>query len=164
MEHVKKFLVELPLFASFSLEKMEELLDHCYFRSYAPGEEIIQIGQPGQFLGILLSGRADAIIPSKTGKRIKIGEIRQGGFLGETSLLTGEPTNADVIAAEKCELFLIPPEIPSFDLEEKPIDEEKLKQFLCDERDFSLDRVEKAISSVSAARAGGGQTSLEKWF
>jgi acetate kinase len=110
MEHINKFLMGLPLFEGFSSEKMEELIDHCYFRSYAPGEEIIQMGQPGQFLGIILSGSAKAMIPSQTGKRIKIGEIKQGGFLGETSLLTGEPTNADVIAVEKCELFLIPPE------------------------------------------------------
>lgn len=110
MEHIKEFLAGLPLFEVFSLEKMDELIDHCYFRSYAPGEEIIQMGQHGQFLGIVLSGIAKAMIPSKTGKRIKIGEIKQGGFLGETSLLTGEPTNADVIALEKCELFLIPPE------------------------------------------------------
>jgi acetate kinase len=110
MENIRTFLGGLPLFEGFSPDNMEELIEHCYFRSYAPGEEIIQMGQQGQFLGILLSGEAEAIITSATGKRIKIGEIKQGSFLGETSLLTGEPTNADVIAREKCELFLIPPE------------------------------------------------------
>ncbi len=110
MENIKEFLKGLPLFEGFSPEKMEELIEHCYFRTCAPGEEIIQMGRHGLFLGIILTGRAKAIIPSKTGKRMKIGEIKEGGFLGETSLLTGEPTNADVIAEEKCELLLIPPE------------------------------------------------------
>jgi acetate kinase len=110
MENIEKFLGGMPLFEGFSQEKMTELIDHCYFRAYAPGEVIIQMGQHGQFLGILLSGKAEAIIPGESGKRIKIGHIKQGGFLGETSLLTGEPTNADVIAVEKCELFMIPPE------------------------------------------------------
>jgi acetate kinase len=111
MDHIIEFLAELPLFEGFSQEKMEELVDNCYFRSYVPGEVIIQMGQQGQFLGIMLEGEAEAIIPIRSGKRIKIGEIKQGGFLGEISLLTGEPTNADVIAVKKCELVLIPPEI-----------------------------------------------------
>lgn len=110
MEHILQFLAGLPLFEGFSAEKMEELIDNCYFRTYAPGEVIIQMGQHGRFLGIMLDGEAEAMIPSRSGKRIKIGEIKQGGFLGEISLLTGEPTNADVIAVTKCELFLIPPE------------------------------------------------------
>jgi acetate kinase len=110
MEHIAQFLAGLPLFESFSQKALEELIDNCYFRTYAPEELIIQMGQRGQFLGIMLDGKAEAIIPSKSGKRIKIGEIKQGSFLGEISLLTGEPTNADVIAVKKCELFQIPPE------------------------------------------------------
>ncbi len=110
MEHIEQFLAGLPLFEGFSPEKMEELIDNCYFRTYAPGEVIIQMGQHGRFLGIMIDGEAEAIIPSRSGKRIKIGEIKQGGFLGEISLLTGEPTNADVFAVKKCELFLITPE------------------------------------------------------
>jgi acetate kinase len=110
MEHIVQFLAGLPLFEGFPPEKMEELIDNCYFRNFAPGEVIIQMGQHGRFLGIMLDGEAEAMIPSRSGKRIKIGEIKQGSFLGEISLLTGEPTNADVIAVKKCELFLIPPE------------------------------------------------------
>jgi acetate kinase len=111
MEHVVKFLAELPLFEGFSPEKMKELIDNCYFRTYAPGEVIIQMGQHGRFLGIMLDGEAKAVIPSSSGERVKIGEIKQGGFLGEISLLTGEPTNADVFAVKKCKLLMIPPEI-----------------------------------------------------
>jgi acetate kinase len=110
MEHIIQFLEGLPLFEDFSQKKLEELIDNCYFGSYTPEEIIIHMGQPGRFLGIMLEGEAEAIIASKSGKRIKIGEIKQGGFLGEMSLLTGEPTNADVIAVKKCELILIPPE------------------------------------------------------
>jgi acetate kinase len=111
MENIVQFLSGLPLFEGFSKEKMEELIDNCYFSAYAPGEVVIHMGQYGRFLGIMLSGEAKAVIPGRSGKKIKIGDIKQGGFLGEISLLTGEPTNADVIAVKKCELFMIPPEI-----------------------------------------------------
>lgn len=104
------FLAGSVLFENFTPEQLEELVDNCYFRTYAPGEMIIQMGQQGRFLGIMIDGKAEAIIPSRTGKRIKIGEIKKGGFLGEISLLTGEPTNADVFAVQKCELLMIPPE------------------------------------------------------
>jgi len=110
MDHIIQFLEGLPLFEGFSKKKLEELIDNCYFRSYAPEEVIIQMGQHGRFLGIMLEGEAEAFIPGRSGKRIKIGEIKQGGFLGEISLLTGEPTNADVFALKTCELLMIPPE------------------------------------------------------
>ncbi len=111
MENIVQFLAGLPLFEAFSEKALGELVENCHFKTYAPGEMIIPMGQPGRFLGIMVDGQADAIITSKLGERIKIGEIKQGGFLGEISLLTGEPTNADVIARVECEIFVISPEI-----------------------------------------------------
>jgi acetate kinase len=110
MEKILQFIAKLPLFEGFSAKTLEELIDNCYFRSYVPGETIIQMGQRGRFLGIMVRGEAEAFIPSRSGKRIKIGEIKQGSFLGEISLLTGEPTNADVVAVKACELLMIPPD------------------------------------------------------
>jgi len=111
MEHIEKFLGELPLFKKFSQSELKRLVGKSHVKSFAPKEVIIQFGQPGRFLGIVLEGEAEAVITSKTGNRIRLGLIEQGNFLGEMSLLTGEPTSADVIALKKCEIFLIPQKI-----------------------------------------------------
>jgi acetate kinase len=103
-----QLLRSLPLFQSFSPEKLEELVEKSHTKTFAPQEVIIQFGHPGRFLGIVLEGEAEAAITSKTGERVRLGLLKKGNILGEASLLTGEPTNADVIALTRCELFLIP--------------------------------------------------------
>ncbi len=107
MEHLESFLAALPLFKGFSSEEIKKLIGMCSIQSFAPQEVIIHFGQPGRFLAIVLDGQAEARITKKTGESIRLGILRQGDFLGEASLLTGEPTNADVIAVERCRLFLI---------------------------------------------------------
>lgn len=111
MENVEKFLAGLPLFKKFAREEIRNLMEKSQIRSFAPEEVIIQFGQPGRFLGIILEGQAVAVVKNKAGEHVPLGVIKQGEFLGEMSLLTGEPTTADVIALERCKIFLIPQEI-----------------------------------------------------
>jgi len=108
MKQLFELLESLPLFQSFPREKLEELVAKSHIKTFAPQEVIIPFGQPGRFLGIMLEGEAEAVITSKTGERIRLGLLSKGNILGEASLLTGEPTNADVIALTKCQLFLVP--------------------------------------------------------
>ncbi len=111
MEDVEKFLADLPLFKKFSKEKLKKLIEKSQVRSFAPEELIIQYGQPGRFLGIILEGQALAVVTGKNGEPVPLGVIKKGDLLGEMSLLTGEPTIADVIATEKCTIILVPQEI-----------------------------------------------------
>jgi acetate kinase len=108
MNQLLELLESLPLFQSFSQDKLEELVAKSHTKLFSPQEVIIQFGQPGRFLGIVLEGEAEAVVTSKTGERVRLGLLKKGHILGEASLLTGEPTNADVIALNKCKLFLIP--------------------------------------------------------
>ncbi len=111
MEHMEEQLRGFPLFKAFAQERLRELIGRSQVRAFAPGEVIIEFGQPGRFLGVMLSGRAEALVADKTGERERIGLLERGDFLGEMSLLTGEPTSADVVALENCEILLIPQEI-----------------------------------------------------
>ena len=108
MKNILELLESLPLFQSFPREKLEELIQKSHTKAFAPQELIIPFGQPGRFLGIMLEGEAEAVITGKTGERIRLGPLNKGDILGEASLLTGEPTNADVVALTACQLFLIP--------------------------------------------------------
>ncbi len=110
MERLVTFLGQLPIFRTFSQADLDKLIEKSQLRTYAPGDVIIRFGQPGRFLGIILQGEAEAVVTDKMGKQLQLGLIKPGGFLGEISLLTGEPTTADVIALNKCEILLIPQE------------------------------------------------------
>ena len=111
MDHVEKFLSGLPLYKTFSSKELQELIEKSQVKTFDPHEVIIRFGQPGRFLGVMLEGEAEAVVTGKTSERQRLGLIKPGDFIGEMSLLTGEPTSADVIAIEECELILIPQDI-----------------------------------------------------
>ncbi len=108
MEHIAEFLKGLPLFKTFSAVELKKLIEQGRLQTFNRDDLVLEFGQPGGFLGILLEGKAKAEVTGATGERRQLGLIAPGDFLGEMSLLTGEPVSADVIALEKCQLLLIP--------------------------------------------------------
>lgn len=113
-------LHKLPLFQSYFLTDLEKLVEASQLKVFETGELIIKFGQPGRFLGIVLEGSARAEVAIQNGDRKLLGLINQGDFMGEMSLLTGEPTTADVIAQEQCKVLLIPKDIFSVSLAVNP--------------------------------------------
>ncbi len=154
MEHIDVFLKKLPLFETFSSNELQELIKRSQLKTFDPYEIMIKFGQPGSFLGVLLTGEAEAVVTRKTGERQRLGLIEPGDLLGEMSLLTGEPTSADVIALEKCEILLIPQEAFSTSLAVNPAAikviartmSERLKNRQQDEKEEAL--LEEARQSV----------------
>jgi len=62
-------------------------------------------------------------------------------------------------------IFLQPNVTSDYSLKWSKPDEEKVVSFLCGERDFSEDRVRKAVSKMSATpRSAGAKTTLESYF
>lgn len=51
-----------------------------------------------------------------------------------------------------------------YSLEWRDPDPEAIKRFLCDEHDFSEDRVQTGIDKLMRGKAERGQTTLDKWF
>jgi flap endonuclease-1 len=61
------------------------------------------------------------------------------------------------------ELFLHPDVIDNYEIKWNKPDSEKLIEFLCENHDFSVDRVEKAAERLKAA-SGARQKTLDQWF
>lgn len=59
------------------------------------------------------------------------------------------------------DLYMHPPATDDYTLEEKPLQEEALINFLCGEHNFSRERVETVIQRMKKAK---GQKSLRDWF
>ncbi len=62
------------------------------------------------------------------------------------------------------EIFLQPPVISDYTLSYESLDEDGLTDFLCNQRDFSRQRVETVIKRMKKFYASKKQTELEKWF
>jgi acetate kinase len=90
-----------PLFATFSPDALSQAARAGTVTTYEPGDVCIRQGEAGEVFGVLLSGRLEVVGDHDTPHRRRLGEIRPGECFGEMSLLTGNPTIAEIIALEK---------------------------------------------------------------
>lgn len=89
----------VDLFRGFTIQRAREILHVARRTKYPKGEQIIADGTPGDAFYIVASGVASV---RKDGDEIKT--YQAGDYFGETSLVLGQPRNADVYAATDVEL------------------------------------------------------------
>jgi flap endonuclease-1 len=85
--------------------------------------------------------------------------LRKHGRLEDLPPEIRDQLTSDIDAIR--DLYLNPPATDKYSLEEKPVQEQELIRFLCDERSFSRERVETMITRMRGAR---GQRRLSDWF
>lgn len=74
----------------------------------------------------------------------------------------GEKFEVDPL--EVREIFLRPKVVSEYELKWGEPDPEKIKEFLCEEHDFSESRVQSGVDKLTKGKRGREQISLEKWF
>ena len=92
-----------PLFATFSPEAMAEAVCAGTGVTYELGDICIRQGEAGEVFGVLICGRLEAVRGHGTDEAEKLGTIEPGECFGEMSMLTGNPTGADVVAVQPSE-------------------------------------------------------------
>jgi len=90
-----------PLFETFTAEALSEAVRAGVAVTYQPGDVCLHQGEPGEIFGVLLTGRLEAARIEGPSQREHLGYIQPGECFGEMSLLTGNPTSAEVSAVEK---------------------------------------------------------------
>src|SRR4051812_48710540 len=76
-------------------------LDEIYFLE---GQNIFNMGQPGDKMFIVESGRVELFLQDKANDRVQLGFAHKGDIFGELSLLSSEPRSASARAMEKTKL------------------------------------------------------------
>lgn len=104
--NIVEFLRKNPLFASLSAHTLAEVADKMALEEFSAGSEIIRQGEAGDKLYVIRSGSAQVEV-GEDGRWRQVATLGVGNFFGEAALLSGEPRNATVRAAEDAELYAL---------------------------------------------------------
>lgn len=95
-------LERTPLFAGLDREHLEDVVAVGQRVSFQPGQAIVERGDPGDAMYIVLSGVAEVDVGGRFHR------LQRGDFFGEMAVLAGKPREATVKAAEPVEALRIP--------------------------------------------------------
>ena len=95
-------LERTPMFAGLDREHLEDVLAVGQRVSFEPGQAIVERGDPGDAMYIVLSGVAEVDVGGRYHR------LQRGDFFGEMALLAGKPREASVKAAEPVKALRIP--------------------------------------------------------
>jgi hypothetical protein len=99
-------IVVSPLFRDFSVDEMVAVIQGLRLLTFERGGVILREGSPGGSLYTLTAGRVRAFKKDPaTGRQVQIGDLAEGAFFGEMSILTGQPRMASIVALTRCELL-----------------------------------------------------------
>ena len=98
-------IVVSPLFKDFSVDELVAVIQGLKLLSFEPGSIILTEGDPGDSMYMLTSGTVKALKKDPAGRQTGLGQLEEGSFFGEVSILTGKPRTATIVALTQCELL-----------------------------------------------------------
>lgn len=104
---LRTILAESSLMGKFTSEEIR-LLTKYFEACEAPEEAVIFVeGDCAGYLCLVIDGCLHVIKESSHGISRKIGEVCAGDWVGEMSVIDGQPNSATVLASEKTRLVLL---------------------------------------------------------
>lgn len=100
------FLKALPMFSELSLTDMKALYRVCTLRQFTPGQHLIEPGQPGKGLFVIVDGQVEIFAGADANARL-LNTLGVGGYVGEISLVQDGPTSARVTARSAVKALFI---------------------------------------------------------
>lgn len=88
------------LFTSMDADERSALESAMSQKLYRTGEVILQAGDPGDELMIVLQGSGNVVLPQANGTDVRLAGVRGGATLGDIAFLDRTRRSATVIAAE----------------------------------------------------------------
>lgn len=113
----------LPLDEAISKALLAEIARHGGTRAYPARAVLINEGDDGDSLFVVLAGRVKVYASSAEGRDVVLGELGPGEYFGELSI-DGGPRSVSVMTLEPCTCCVVPGA--------------QLRQFLADYPDFAL--------------------------
>lgn len=100
-----------PLFKPFNRMQQRDLLRRFTSHDVAPGTHVINEGEEGRGLFVVLSGELDVSRRAADGTVVPLGTLRTGDVFGEMSLLRNVRTSATVVAQRPATVLFLAREV-----------------------------------------------------
>jgi CRP-like cAMP-binding protein len=97
-QFAERHLRRLALLNGLTQEQVREVAQHLQPERFSAGQSIYRQGMPGDSLYLIEEGQVSVQSRDCQGEALVLATLGGGEFFGETSMLTGEPHEADVIA------------------------------------------------------------------
>ncbi|MDQ6951380.1 MAG: cyclic nucleotide-binding domain-containing protein [Mariprofundales bacterium] len=104
---LERVLAVSPLFLGIPAEAHEALTHYFHRKSFADGDIVVAQGDQGTSCFLIRSGKMAISTEDfrHPGKMVALGELSEGEFFGEVSLLSDKPRTATVVAVGESELM-----------------------------------------------------------
>jgi len=106
-ERGRKLLETCALFGALDPKARREIAAYARARSFAAGQSICRIGDPGDSMMAVILGTVRISLPVVGGKEIILADLQAGDLFGEIALLDGKTRSANATAHTKCELMVL---------------------------------------------------------
>ncbi len=137
-------LKEIDVFKPFSDEDRAYLCEHMHCRNFSIGETIVQQGEIGDSLFIVVEGVVSIYVYLYDDKTIEVARLGAGNFFGEIALLKKEERTASVIAVTETFLYEISRSDIAPLMEKQPIVSERISKVL----DYRQVNTESQVKSL----------------
>jgi CRP/FNR family cyclic AMP-dependent transcriptional regulator len=100
-------LKEVGGFEGLSDQQISLLTDRAAVRSYSKGAIIVNEGDEGTSLFVILSGSVKTFLSDENGREVVLSTQGTGEYFGDLALFDDEPRSASVMALEPCKVMII---------------------------------------------------------
>ncbi|HEY9100829.1 Crp/Fnr family transcriptional regulator [Chitinimonas sp.] len=100
-------LKQIPLFHGLSDEELSHIEASATAKTYPKGTIIINEGDPGSSMFLLMQGRLKVFVSDSNGKEYVLAVLGPGEYVGELALLDDEPRTASVETEEQSAFLVI---------------------------------------------------------
>ena len=94
-------------FEGLSDQQISLLTDRAAVRSYSKGAIIVNEGDEGTSLFVIMSGSVKTFLSDENGKEVVLSTQGAGEYFGDLALFDDEPRSASVMALEPCKVMII---------------------------------------------------------
>lgn len=100
------FLQKVPIFDGLAPNELAAIAGACSERSYKRGEMIIQEGEPGDSMFLIVRGQVKVFV-CENGRELVLNNMNVGEYFGELACLDGENRSASITAFETTDVLII---------------------------------------------------------
>jgi len=98
VDEISRFLAKVPLFRGLKERQLRRLAERMRERDFKANEPIVEQGNPGIGLYIVVNGEARVLRKQADGGQVELDRLVRTQFFGELSLLDDAPRSASVVA------------------------------------------------------------------